>query len=121
MPNTGASPSTEAPLALAPAEQRTLEVVLAWTVLLAATADSVLTYIGLRHLDGEEGAPFTLWMIEEFGLAWGLVVRTLVMLSLFAIVWRFVHVRGLRLFGLIVVSVINVAVIGWNLAVMWTT
>lgn len=100
-------------------ESRTnLERVLVWTTVIAAVADSAVTYVGLRWMEGREGGLIAGAMIEAWGLGPGLLVRTLVMVILVLVAWRAVTIPFLRMFGLIVVAVINVGVIGWNLATM---
>jgi hypothetical protein len=101
------------------ARDRGLEAVLAWTIAVAAVVDSALTYIGLRWLRTVEGSVVVDELIRSFGLALGLLVRTTVMLTLVGVLWWGVTVRGLRQFGLAVLALLNVGVIGWNLAVMW--
>lgn len=90
-----------------------------WTSCIAAVVDSSLTYVGLRWLDGEEGSSAVRQLIDSLGLLGGLTVRALIVFALVFVLWRIVTIASLRLFGLIVVAMLNVAVIGWNLAVMW--
>lgn len=104
---------------LDPASRRALEAVLVATTVIAAVADSSLTYVGLRWLDGREGSAMVVRMIDAFGLAGGMAIRALIVVALVTALWKLVTVPSLRLFGLVVVAIINVAMIGWNLAVMW--
>ena len=101
------------------ASRRSLELVLVWATVLAAIADSVLTYIGLGWLGREEGSALTSALIQWFGLLYGLVLRSFIVFGLVWVVARGVTVDSLRLVGLWIVAVINIAVIGWNLGVMW--
>lgn len=111
-------PDKDDPVPMDADSRRALEWVLVWTTVIAAIADSVMTYVGLRWLGGREGGEIASLLIDELGLGLGLMVRTLIVVVLVLVVWRIVTIASVRLAGLIAVAVINVGVIGWNLATM---
>ena len=100
-------------------ERRRLELALAWATVVAAVADSVMTYVGMRWFGTHEGSPVVAVLIHALGPAAGLAARTFIAVALLVLLDQTLTYPSLRRVGFVALALVNVAVIGWNLAVMW--